>query len=358
MRQIRFLLVAFLIASACQSAAPPTISGFTPGSGPVGSIITVSGINLGQVRSAAFDGVSATIVAVSEERVVLKVPAGATTGQITVRSDAGAAASARHFNVTPGTSTSDAQVPDPNPSPAILSTSTGYSFLSVPTSRGTFAVHLIKERLSDVRLKTVTGSLERCREDCPVKPLADYVSEHRAYAGMNGTYFCPPDYAECAGKVNSFDYAVYSTDLGEWINLPALVTQNGLVTFDASGPKFYRRSYVYAQDRVLSRAPITAGLTMYPLLLLNGTVVESEPEQSAAQKQRSAKGSIGVDADHIYLALVANATVTEAAHALQAIGVRNALNLDGGGTSAMWIGGGYKVGPGRLLPNAIVLTKP
>jgi len=43
---------------------------------------------------------------------------------------------------------------------------------------------------------------------------------------------------------------------------------------------------------------------------------------------------------------------------LQALGARDALNLDGGGTSAMFIGGGYTVGPGRLLPNAIVLTKP
>jgi hypothetical protein len=37
--------------------------------------------------------------------------------------------------------------------------------------------------------------------------------------------------------------------------------------------------------------------------------------------------------------------------------VRDALNLDGGGTSAMWLGS-YKVGPGRLLPNAVLLTKP
>jgi exopolysaccharide biosynthesis protein len=48
----------------------------------------------------------------------------------------------------------------------------------------------------------------------------------------------------------------------------------------------------------------------------------------------------------------------DTAYVLQALGARDALNLDGGGTAAMWIGGGYKVGPGRLLPNAIVLTKP
>jgi len=43
---------------------------------------------------------------------------------------------------------------------------------------------------------------------------------------------------------------------------------------------------------------------------------------------------------------------------LQALGVKDALNLDGGGTAAMWIDGHYTVGPGRLLPNAVLLTKP
>jgi exopolysaccharide biosynthesis protein len=50
--------------------------------------------------------------------------------------------------------------------------------------------------------------------------------------------------------------------------------------------------------------------------------------------------------------------VTESAYVLQALGARDAINLDGGGTSAMYLGGSYRVGPGRLLPNAIVLTKP
>jgi exopolysaccharide biosynthesis protein len=56
--------------------------------------------------------------------------------------------------------------------------------------------------------------------------------------------------------------------------------------------------------------------------------------------------------------IVTNATVTDAAYVMQALGARDALNLDGGGTAAMWIGGSYKVGPGRLLPNAVILTKP
>ena len=43
---------------------------------------------------------------------------------------------------------------------------------------------------------------------------------------------------------------------------------------------------------------------------------------------------------------------------LLAIGVRDALNLEGRGTAAMWINGQSTVGPGRLLPNAVLLTKP
>jgi len=54
--------------------------------------------------------------------------------------------------------------------------------------------------------------------------------------------------------------------------------------------------------------------------------------------------------------LVTNASVTDSAYALQALGVKDALNLDGGGTSALYISGSYKVGPGRLLPNAVVLV--
>jgi hypothetical protein len=245
----------------------------------------------------------------------------------------------------------------PPPSGAVYSP-LGYSNLSVPTSRGTFNVHLIKERLADVTVRTLTANSTDCTSDCPAKPLAQYVAENGAYAGMNGTYLCPPDYPACAGKVNSYDYAIYNSNLRRWINRPALIGQNSLLTFNGSATAIYRRSFVYGQNASLVNAPITAGITMFPLLLQGGAVVDSEFEQTAVQMTRGTKGSIGVDGTYVYLAIVSNATVTESAYVLQALGARDALNLDGGGTSAMYIGGAYRVGPGRLLPNAIVLTKP
>ena len=37
------------------------------------------------------------------------------------------------------------------------------------------------------------------------------------------------------------------------------------------------------------------------------------------------------------------------------MGVQNALNLDSGGSTALW-SGGYKVGPGRNIANAVLLV--
>jgi exopolysaccharide biosynthesis protein len=42
---------------------------------------------------------------------------------------------------------------------------------------------------------------------------------------------------------------------------------------------------------------------------------------------------------------------------MQAIGMENAFNLDGGGSSAMIYDGQYKVGPGRNIPNALIFIK-
>jgi len=234
---------------------------------------------------------------------------------------------------------------------------TGSSTLGVPTARGTFTTHLIKERLADVTVRTVTANASYCANACPVKPLDQYVAADHAYAGIHGTYLCPPDYAECAGKVNSYDYAMYNSDLATWINKPALIGQNGLAIFNGKVPTYYRRAYVYGQGP-LANAPITAGISMFMLLLQGGAVLDISAEQTAKQTEKGLKGAMGTDGTFIYLVVVDNASLQESQLVLQALGVQDAINLDGGGTAAMWIDGGYTVGPGRLLPNAILLTKP
>ena len=57
-----------------------------------------------------------------------------------------------------------------------------------------------------------------------------------------------------------------------------------------------------------------------------------------------------------YIGVVHNATVAEVANVLKTMGLENALNLDSGGSTALW-SGGYKVGPGRNIPNAILFVR-
>jgi exopolysaccharide biosynthesis protein len=127
---------------------------------------------------------------------------------------------------------------------------------------------------------------------------------------------------------------------------------NALATFNGNTPTFYRRVFSY------TRGPVTAGISNFPLLVQNGAVLDVSADIDSNQLLRGARGAIGVDATFVYLAIVSGASVPETALVLQGLGARDALNLDGGGSIAMWIGGTYILGPGRQLPNAILLMKP
>lgn len=240
----------------------------------------------------------------------------------------------------------------PSPTTGQSTSAYGYSYQTVTNSRGSFGVYLVKMRLDEVTVKTVTANENDCLNNCPVKPLAQYVADLGGYGGINGTYFCPPDYSSCSGKTNSYDFPVYNSGLSKWLNPGALSwTSIGLTTFVGKTPRFYRYNNLY------DKSSVTAGISNFPLLLQNGSVIDSESEQTSNQKIKGTRGSIGSDGVYIYLALVASSSVTDSAYVLQSLGVKDALNLDGGGSSALYISGSYKVGPGRQLPNAVVLIK-
>src|SRR3990167_10588279 len=69
---------------------------------------------------------------------------------------------------------------------------------------------------------TDTAGDNYCANDCFIKPLASYVKEQGGRGGMNGTYFCPPDYSWCSGKKNSFDFPVWNNRQKKWIQAEKL----------------------------------------------------------------------------------------------------------------------------------------
>jgi len=60
-------------------------------------------------------------------------------------------------------------------------------------------------------------------------------------------------------------------------------------------------------------------------------------------------------AGDVMLAVIGGATITQAASVMQVLGAADAMNLDDNGSTGLVCGGRYLIGPGRQVPNALVL---
>ncbi len=81
--------------------AAPTISSFSPGSGAVGSTVTINGTNFVKgATDVTFNGVASAVTVVNSGQLTATVPAGATTGSIKVTTSGGFDISSTGFTVT------------------------------------------------------------------------------------------------------------------------------------------------------------------------------------------------------------------------------------------------------------------
>jgi uncharacterized repeat protein (TIGR03803 family) len=88
--------------SAATFTVVPSITGFSPSSGPVGTLVKITGNTFTGTTSVTFGGVAATsFTIVKDTEVDATVPTGAVTGPIAVTTAGGTATSATNFTVTP-----------------------------------------------------------------------------------------------------------------------------------------------------------------------------------------------------------------------------------------------------------------
>jgi exopolysaccharide biosynthesis protein len=236
-------------------------------------------------------------------------------------------------------------VPESNAAPG-----SGYSRQSVNVeSLGSYMVSLVAGDLGSTKVIVDTAADSDCANDCPVLPLATYVSRNGAHAGINGTYFCPADYPSCAGKTNSYDLLVmnykktyFNSGNNVYSNNPAVIFGDGYVRFVSSASQWGRDT---SPNGVISN---------YPLLVFNGNVVfggDDDPKKGS----KGGRSFVANKGNTVYIGVVHSATVAESARVLKTLGMENAMNLDDGGSTALY-SGGYKVGPGRNLPNVILFV--
>lgn len=252
-------------------------------------------------------------------------------------------------------------IPIKTPTPSLAATATpkvstnntapasGYSSQYVQTPNGNFLVNMVAADIGSTRVLVDTASASDCSSNCPVLPLSDYVARNGGFAGVNGTYFCPQDYASCAGKENTFDLLVmnkdktyFNSDNNVYSNNPAVIFGNGYVRFVTSASQWGRDT---SPNGVISN---------FPLLVFNSNITFGG-DSDAKQSTKGNRSFVATKGNTVYIGVVRSVTVAESAVVLHALGMDNAMNLDDGGSTALW-DGGYKLGPGRNLPNAIIFA--
>lgn len=226
----------------------------------------------------------------------------------------------------------------------------GFSRQKVATDKGAFTVSIIAADLNSARVIADTASDSSCKNNCPVLSLKDYVTRSGAFAGVNGPYFCPSTYPSCSGKTNSFDTLLmnknkvyFNSDNNVYSTVPAAIFYGNTSRFVGQSLEWGRATSV---DSVIAN---------YPLLVQDGNIRFT----GSGDGKLNGKGNrafIGAKDNYAYMGIVQNATVAEVAVVLKSMGMKNALNLDSGGSTALW-SSGYKFGPGRGIPTAILFVR-
>ncbi|RTQ45109.1 T9SS type A sorting domain-containing protein [Hymenobacter gummosus] len=146
--------------SVLLNAAPPTFSSFTPTSGPEGTVVTITGTNLSTTSSVKFNGTAASFTVGSATQVTATVPAGATTGLISLTAAGNTVTSSGNFTVTP-TLTSFTPTSGPAGTSVTITGTTlsGATSLTFNGAAATFTVNSATSLTATVPATATTGYL-------------------------------------------------------------------------------------------------------------------------------------------------------------------------------------------------------
>lgn len=226
----------------------------------------------------------------------------------------------------------------------------GFSVQSVSTDNGSFTVYIIAADLNSTRVIVDTASDGDCGNNCPVLALSDYVARSGAYAGINGSYFCPAEYPSCAGKTGTFDTLLMNKNKVYFNSSNNIYSTNPAVIFSGSSARFVGQALQWGRD-----TGVDSVLSNYPLLISGGNISYGGGGD-AKYAPKGTRTFVGAKGNTVFIGAVLNASMADSAKVLKTLGMENALNLDQGGSTALW-SGGYKLGPGRSIPNALLFVR-
>lgn len=228
--------------------------------------------------------------------------------------------------------------------------SSGFSVQSVSTDNGSFTVYIVAADLNTTKVIVDTASGGDCSNNCPVLSLSDYVARNGAFAGINGSYFCPAEYPSCSGKTNSFDTLLMNKNKVYFNSSNNVYSTNPAVIFSGNSARFVGQALEWGRD-----TGVDSVLSNYPLLVSGGNIAYTGGGD-AKYAPKGTRTFVAAKGNTVFIGAVLNASMADSAKVLKTLGMENALNLDQGGSTALW-SGGYRLGPGRNIPNAILFVR-
>lgn len=226
----------------------------------------------------------------------------------------------------------------------------GYNRQKVAIDGGEFVVDIITVDLTKNRIIVDTASDGDCKNDCPVKSLADFVARSGGWAGINGPYFCPATYPACTDKKNTFDTLIMNKNKTYFNSENNVYSSVPAVVFSTTS-RFLGKTADWGRDTGVDS--VIAG---QPLLVWDGQSRfggDGDPKKSSI----GSRVFIGATDNTTYLGIIRNVSVAQASQVIAKMGIKYAINLDSGGSTAMMANGKYVAGPGRDTPFGIVVIR-
>ncbi|WP_158299315.1 phosphodiester glycosidase family protein [Paenibacillus antri] len=187
-----------------------------------------------------------------------------------------------------------------------------------------------------------------------VSELKEIAADNGAAVAINGTFF--DAYTESSIK-SPYGYIVAE---GEIVN-SASWDKRTVFSFDRQNTPGMFSGEQFLEILISSEEEVYGALQVGPRLLMDGEVsVDPESEGFRDPKiltMSGARSALGITKDYKLLIVTTNgATIPELAEVMRQTGAYQAMNMDGGASSGLWLNEKYITKPGRAISNALLVV--
>ena len=220
---------------------------------------------------------------------------------------------------------------------------------AVTTKGKTVHARVMKIRMDQVRF--VVGLAHD--QVGATEEMAAIPARHNAIAAINGCFF----EAYIKDKYKRPDFTL--------IHDGKVVNDELFGTILAFGPKQEVRMTAVRDVRRLigTDDPFWGGvqeaIACGPRLLTDGKITVDPAREGFSDSKvlmlSAGRSAIGITADGSLLLVISRGTIRELAQQMKDLGAVQAMNLDGGASSGLWLRGKYLVKPGRLISNVLMV---